>query len=324
MSKQASPRLIGAFVLGAVALFVIFVLIITGESLFRDKSRFVIVFDRAISGLTVGSNVMFRGVPIGYVSSIEVMANYADMSFTVPVYVDIDNTVIKAVAGERFDETEVIGRLIEKGLRAELETESFITGKLFVQLDFHPETPVLLRSEDTSVREIPSIPSGIQAVIADAQAFFEKIQQEVDIGEVLRDFAGTMAGLDELANSSDLREGLAGINSLVNDPEIQQVSAGLNRSLTELRATLAATQELAGTAQDELQPLAANLASSLEQATDLLELANTRLRDDSDLAYRLNTTLREVEQTARSFRILAEYLQQDPNALIRGKATGSD
>jgi paraquat-inducible protein B len=57
----------------------------------------------------------------------------------------------------------------------------------------------------------------------------------------------------------------------------------------------------------------------LETAESVLTLAETQLRDDSDIAYRLGTTLKEVEAAARAIRILADQLEQQPESVLKGK-----
>ncbi len=320
MSKQPNPTLIGAFALGGVALLALFVIIIAGDSLFRDRSRHVIYFEGSINGLTTGSSVMFRGVPIGYVTSIEVLADYDNLEFTVPVYVDIVTDSIKTRRNENLgDEDEILELLIDRGLRATLNTESFITGKLLVELDFHPDTEAVYRANDDTYPEIPSITSGIQAVISNAQGFLEELQEEVEIEELMQNIASAIRGIDELANSPDLRASLAGANRLLNSDDTQNLSAELNSTLAALRATAGSVDTAVRNFNGDLPALLASLTAVLDAAEDTLALAEAGIRENGDLAYQVNTTLREVEKAARSLRFLTDYLEQDPGALLRGK-----
>lgn len=306
MSKQASPALIGSFVLGGAALLVLFVLIIVGDSYFKDERKYVIYFDGTIYGLKIGSNVMFRGVPIGYVSDIDLLADFDDMEFTVPVTITIQPDSIRAVADDksiRAPEDEDIARLIDSGLRATLASESLITGQLYVELDFHPDTEIVYRGIDDDIPEIPSIPSGIQEVIAKAQSFIAEIQQNLDVPKVM----------------ADITSGIEGLDALINAPATQNLTSEVNQTLATIRSTLANIDTVVADLGDEVDPALKALIEALETAESVLTLAETQLRDDSDIAYRLGTTLQEVESAARAIRILAEQLEQQPESVLKGK-----
>lgn len=306
MSKQASPALIGSFVLGGAALLMLFVLIIVGDSFFKDERKYVIYFEGTIYGLKVGSNVMFRGVPIGYVSDIDVLADFEDLEFKVPVTITIQPDSIRAVADDksyRPPEEEDISRLIDSGLRATLASESLITGQLYVELDFHPETEIVFRGIDDDIREIPSIPSGIQEVIAKAQSFIAEIQQNLDVPKVMADITSSIEGL----------------NALINAPATQNLTSEANQTLATIRSTLATIDTVVAELGDDVDPALQAFIDALETAESVLTLAEIQLRDDSDIAYRLGTTLKEVESAARAIRILAEQLEQQPESVLKGK-----
>jgi paraquat-inducible protein B len=324
MSKQANPTLIGSFALGGAALLVVFVLIIAGDSLFSKHDRYVIVFNGSINGLTTGSNVMFRGVPIGFVSDIEVVADYSDMTFSVPVYVDINSDTIRGTGlSELGGADNVLQALINRGLRASLSTESFITGKLLVELDFHPDAEALYRDSEGDLPEIPSIESGIQAVLTSAEEFLARLQQSVDVEDLMNKVESAITGIDQLANSQDLRDGLSGMNQLFTSNETQQLTGELNATLDSLRKTMNSADTTLTGLNENIGGLAGNLNAVLERAEEVLRLAEKGISDNSDLTYRVNTALHEVENAARSIRSLTEYLEQDPSAIIRGKSEES-
>ena len=324
MSKQPNPTLIGGFALGAIALLVLFVIIITGDALFSERNRYVMYFDGSINGLAVGSNVMFRGVPVGFVSGIEVIAdidddNIDENAFIIPVYVDISSRAIRGTRELSISNDELITQLVKQGLRATLNTESLITGKLFVQLDFLPGTEALYRHDNDDMPEIPTVPSGIQALLASVQDFIEELQSTVDLPELAADVANAISGLDELANSEDLRATIAGANRLLNDEDTQQISAELNQTLAALRATLNSADVTLADIRADAGPLLESLATTLDSAGNVLTTAQASLSDQSELKYQLVNALLELETAARSLRGLAEYLERDPQAILRGR-----
>jgi paraquat-inducible protein B len=310
MSKQANPSLIGAFVLGAIVLLVIFVLIIGGDSFNRQSTRFVTYFDESINGLTVGSNVMFRGVPIGVVSAVEAQVDADTFEFKVPVYIDIYSGTIKPIPGtgsqyaeQPTNEEANFTRLLDLGLRTSLKPESLITGQLYVELDFFPDQEAIMRGDGGPYREIPSVRTGIQEIVADAQNFMSEIRESVDIQQL----------------GQDLQESMAGINRLINDPETARLSGEINATLASIRKASDSANALLASSGDDAGNVAASLGETLDQLQELLVSVNAKLSEESDTTYRVNATLREIENAARSLRVLADYLQEHPEALVTGK-----
>ena len=307
MSKQASPTVIGGFVLGGLTLLIIFVLIIAGDTFFKDERRYVIYFEGSIFGLKVGSNVMFRGVPIGYVSDIDVVSDFKTMEFAVPVYINVDPDSIKMMnpsSGLIETDGASLPTLVGLGLRATLSSESLITGQLYIELDFQPSQPAIYRSVvSDGIAEIPSTPSGIQEVMANAQRFVSDLQNNLDIPKLAQDFSSAVEGLDRLINSE----------------ATQGFTTEAGQTLRALQATLDNLNTVIANVEDEVDPIGASILTTLARAESVLQLAETQLSDDSDIAYRLGTTLKEVEAAARAVRLLADQLEQQPESLIKGK-----
>ena len=140
MSKPASKTLIGVFVLGALALAVIALVIFGSGKFFERRITYVMYFDGSVKGLNIGSPVVFRGVKIGSVKDIELKADAKDFKVFIPVYVQVEPqkvTVIKGAPGQG----QYIEELIKKGLRAQLEMQSIVTGQLMINVDFFPDKP---------------------------------------------------------------------------------------------------------------------------------------------------------------------------------------
>jgi len=143
MSKPANKKLIGVFVVVVVGLIVVAILLLGSGRLFRHYPKFVMYFEGSVQGLSVGSPVLFRGVKVGSVTDIAMDFNPSDLSILIPVYVEgkADTSSRDMLKGDRTAlQEEVVQALIKKGLRAQLEMQSVVTGQLVIALDFHPGT----------------------------------------------------------------------------------------------------------------------------------------------------------------------------------------
>lgn len=313
MSKQASPTLIGVFVLGAIAILIAFVLVIAGDSFNRQSERYVVFFDESVNGLSVGSNVMFRGVPIGVVHKVDVVVDASTAEFLVPVYIDIFEGSIETIPGTQenaLDEFEGDGAdtfqfLLKMGLRAALKTESLITGRLFINLDFFPDEPLVMRGFASDYPEIPSITTGIEAFIENTRRVLSDFTEALDVKQFGEDLGGIASGLNEI----------------LNDAETQRMPGEINATLVDLQTTLENANNLLTSAEGDTGSVAESLGTTLQELETLLSSINARLSESSDTTYRINATLQEIEGAARSIRILSEYLEANPEALIQGKGS---
>lgn len=149
--------------LGGLGLLVMGIILLGGGRLFSNDLEYVLYFDGSVSGLSTGAPVVFRGVPMGSVTRINLVANARDSNVTIPVYVRIDErSFVRASRSASPSESiqqEIIRRMVQRGLRARLQLQSLITGQYRVELDFIP--PAANFRSATPDMEIPTIPSPI-------------------------------------------------------------------------------------------------------------------------------------------------------------------
>lgn len=330
MSKKSNPTVIGAFVVGAVALLALGVSLFGGAQLFAPKSVVVTYFEGSVKGLRVGSNVLFRGVRIGFVSDIQLMGDAESLEPIVRATLQLaDGVWLLYRDGKQLspDAANMISgeELVAAGLRARLGVESFVTGQLVVELDFYPDTEPQLRAlvpEPQGMTEIPTVPSTVAAIVSKFQEFVSKI----DFDQLQENLQGTLEGLNELANNQDARDALAGLNKLANNDKLQQLPANLDATLADVGAAADSFNTLAQDLDAEIGPLAAelksafgNLDGALQTAQATLATLERQLSGDTGLEYELTSALREVRDAASSLRALTDYLQKNPEALLRGK-----
>jgi paraquat-inducible protein B len=331
MSAKANPVVVGTFVIVGMVLLVIALIVFGGGRFFEERREFVSYFEGSLMGLRVGSNVLFRGVRVGFVSGIRVEVDHDTEDFRVPVTFQI------LPAGHRAGRSgrpavgcrqggAGLSMLIDRGLRTRLEMESFVTGQLVIELDFYPDTPVHLYASPGSPPEIPSIPSNIQQVLERMRNFAAEIQAKVDVDEMVRGVASAIAGIDALVRSADLQGALAGLNRLSNIKELEAIPASVLETLAAMERTLNEVRTLVATTDQRMEPLFTqaeasldSLGIALQNAGTLLDSLNTELGGDSEINHQLRRTLEESQAAARSLRQLVEFLERNPEALLRGR-----
>lgn len=196
MSKPASKSLIGAFILGGLLLAIATVVLLGGGRFLTKRTKFTAYFQGNVRGLQIGSPVTFKGVPIGQVTDIDLQIDQNSLSYTLPVEFEIDRSKLHGVKG--VGAYHYLDALIEKGLRAQLQAVSFVTGQLVVSLEFFPGSPAtLVGGENARYPEIPTVPTDLEE--------FQRRLSELPLEEIARSFNHTLAGVDHLVNSPAAR-----------------------------------------------------------------------------------------------------------------------
>jgi len=324
MSKPASKTLIGAFVIGAIALAVATVLVLGSGRFFTDKTYFILYFDGTIEGLTVGSPVVFRGVKIGTVKDIGIRFNAEKLSFLIPVVIEMSGvpleTVEVAVDKSRKD---YIKLLVSKGLKAQLEVRSIVTGQLAVNLDFFPNKEAKLYQISKKYMEIPTIPMGLEEIA--------KTLQDIPYKELYNKIDRTIEGISKMVNSPEMTESMKALHEgLKESVKISKtINAQLEPTIISLRETsnvMRGTFEHAEKAlsgkdgvPEQIKETLKATRSALAQAEQTLIFAQKHLGENSIVMQEVDNTMEEIAKTARSIRFLTEYLQMHPESVISGK-----
>jgi paraquat-inducible protein B len=211
MSKQANKTAIGAFVLTAMILIIIAVVAFGSGRFFKHTSKFVLYFEGSVKGLQVGAPVLFEGVKVGQVTDIALRFNPKDLAVFIPIYIEIDPATIKVVGGaEAKGRTDYIRPLIEKGLKAQLQIQSFVTGQLMISLAFWPEKQMhFVAAEDEHFPEIPTVPTDFQDLA--------KRLGELPLKEILDKLNNTLAGIEKIANSPKVQASLDSLDRVLKN-----------------------------------------------------------------------------------------------------------
>ncbi|UCD82788.1 MAG: MCE family protein [Desulfobacterales bacterium] len=292
------------------------------ERTYAEKSRWLLQFGGSVRGLTVGSPVEFRGIRIGQVLDINLEYNARERAFQIPVLVEIEPERIKVIGERDFgDRKEMDDYLVAQGLRAQLKTGSLITGQLFVELDFHPEAPPAKINREGRYPQIPTVPTPMEEITTSLTALLKKLEK-LPIEQIGNDLRDTMQGAKQLVASAELQEAVAALNQTVK--QAQQFAAALNQVIapelksaaSNLNETLKRTRLLAQNFDASVVP---ELGATLQEAQSTLKSINGSVSKDSPLYYELMRVFKELSEASRSIRVMADYLERNPDALIYGK-----
>jgi paraquat-inducible protein B len=296
MSKRANPTAIGAFVLAAVALAVTGILALGGLHLFREEITYVAFFDGDVSGLSVGSPVLYRGVQVGQVSAIKIALDPRALHDRIGVYLELDPRRVPKDA-PRLRTQRDLQPLIDRGIRAQLRIVSLVTGQLSVALDYLPNTPVVLTRIEPGIPELPTVPTQLEQYQAGLERILASIDK-VDFGQLAKDVGEMVRGIDGVVRSPEV----AGAVRTAGDA-FRTLDGTLKRADTQVAAvgerasaTLDETRELVRKVDREVEPLAASMRGALDAARELVRKADPEVEP---LAASMRSTLDETRELVR-------------------------
>ena len=359
MAKRANPALIGAFVVGALVLGVAALVVFGGGRFFKSMKPMVAYFEGSVKGVAIGAPVTFQGVKIGAVTAIRVVVDPATLKITTPVYFTIDPDRLTQTSGTKVMFREDLPRfklLLERGLRAQLETQSFVTGQVGITLEFHPGTPVRLTGLSPDYTEMPTVESDLQKLT--------ETLQNLPIAEIAASVKDTLDGIRTLVRSPETAETLRAARTAVKRSEetlaaveklarnvdqqvapmaaevmatarsarsalaqaektIDTVGKSADAALIQAQGTLARLEPTVEVTLKDVQTLARGLDERVAKLTVSLDRTLSGADDvlgDASLRTSLVTALDELADAAASIRTLANYLDRNPNSLVFGKS----
>lgn len=323
---KRNALLIGAFVLAALAMSVIGVLWLSGNNLFKKQQEAMIFYKGNASGLYVGAPVGFRGVTIGQVERIGIEVDPTTLKALVPVRIRLQGDALR-VSGKKGEPID-IAALVQRGLRARLVAQSFVTGQKSIELDFVPNTPATLVGGDTTRPEIPALGDRFGALI-DQVAELPLRETVQEIRDTVKELRGTLVSVQNTLDGT--QKVLVGVSGEItkSGTESRVTLQAATEAIRQLQAnsatTLASITRLAdaahGTLVAERPDLQRTLASTRE-AAEAAQLAMTRVAEmtapNATLRADLDSAMRDLSQAARGLRDWSELLEEKPNAIIFG------
>ena len=315
MAKQANRKMIGGFVVIAVGILAASIVIFGSGDMFKESFEYVLYFEESVKGLNVGSPVLYRGFPVGEVKRVVIQADMKNLKDFILVYVEIyPGSVVVVAEDKKFDQwKDRMSELIDRGLRAQLVPQSLITGKLAIEMNNHPDTPINLKNIDKNYEEIPTIPSTLSKL--------EASLAKLDLTEISNRLIAVLASADRIlknpdieASISELKGALVDARKLVNnvDEEVKPLSGKAQTTFDDIG-------KLARHVDGQVDPLSQSVTETLKSVDSAFKSIDELVGKRSPTRADLENTLKELAGAARSLRVLADYLEQHPDALLKGK-----
>lgn len=319
---------IGLLVSGAFLLLVGTLFYLGLAERFAERIHFVTTFSESVQGLTKGSEVKYKGVPIGNVEHISIMPNAktirVDMSIDPKVFLGFQEDDVSDLQMEEIRQFWIKER--NAGLCCYLELAG-ITGMRYIEMNYPAEekrrkTALPVIDEPDTVY-IPSAPSTFNNIIDSVALSLDKIAS-VDIQSIARNLDSNLESLSTILGNPAIRQTIDQVERA--SANIEKVSRDISQNLTgeELRSLINSVSHnldslnlLTSEVQEKLDvidtaKLNNQLVSSLQESRKLLE----DLRNSNHDALR---TMQQISGFLDNLSELIDSLKQDPSSLIRGK-----
>lgn len=333
MARQGNRMMIGGFVVLAVIILMASLVVFGSGKFFKKTETFVLFFDGSVKGLNAGAPVLFQGVQIGSVTSVVIRRYANEEKVKIPVTIEIEPQ--KVEMGDnlsiRRSAKEGLQNLIDLGLRAVLTTQSYITGQLMIECDFYPGSPVIYRDVEKKHLEIPTIRSTKERLV--------QTLQDLDVEGIQQTLESILTGIDQLVNNKDLPESLRIFKQTADRVQllVQKIDTTMSPLAANLGSTLQDSRKLVNNLNSRVDPLSKDIHTAVIQYSALAKTAETQLKTltseldaalasgqgvmsaDAPFMVEFKTTLQEISSAARAFQQLADYLEQHPETIFKGK-----
>jgi paraquat-inducible protein B len=273
------------------------------------------------------------------------------MTVQIPVLLQVDPRNFQEMGPPQENRREYLERVIKSGLRAQLQMQSLVTGQLMINVDFYPDKPARLLGDkgladlDKDVLEIPTIRTSLQEI--------EQTMEEFPLQELAKNVSKSLNGIERFVNSEELTKSLHYLKQTLKDARnlIRHVDQKIDPLFAEVDQTLKDAQTMLKDVDKQVDPLATSLTRTADDTRNLVNNVNRRvgpiqtdlekttkslrdaleeaevalgsvegmLSENSELRFQIEVFFRELTLMARSLRSFADYLERNPDALLRGK-----
>lgn len=239
---------------------------------YQNQIPVVSYFTSSVAGLTRGSPVDILGIQVGVVNNVKLIIDPYAGKAKARVSMDIqpERVLEPGQFPKNLSPDQVLQRMVNQGLRVQLDTVSYVTGQKEITLAWAAGAKPVLLAKEGDALVIPSQSGGLDDIINSVAGLSNNLSK-VDFNKL----------------SSNLNKLVITANGTLGNPQIKQ-------SLTELNKTL-------------------------RNANGTLQTVTQTYGDDSNFQRNLEQLMNEANDALRSIRLLADYLNLHPQALLLGR-----
>ena len=323
--RKSSYVKIGAFVCAAVLLAVVAVVLMGSGPMHKRELLFETFVEETVQGVSEGSAVKYRGIPVGSVKSISFATyDYTDEDVRPDASAeDVDRAsryarIVLAVDTTDMPDSEAFQRFVEeetaKGLRAHMKSQG-ITGLVYVDLDYEdPDRPTLPVPWKPKHPYIPMAPSLSKTLTDVVQGLSQEIRGFADVRENVTNLAVRIAALVDNANAV-----LGGVPALVAAASNAVASAdaflrAAKDDAAPLPGLLSETSNLVVSASAFLDSVKGDVAGVAASSTNFLAGADATV---AGLRTPLESTLDDLSRASRNLADILDAIRDDPGRLFQ-------
>jgi paraquat-inducible protein B len=271
---------------------------------YSRKIPLLVYFPSSVRGLTPGSDVVIRGLKVGRVTDVRLSFDVAKGEVLAPVRLEIEPERVVGIGRQLVqNEAVMVQMLVDKGLRASLQSGNLITGEMLISLDVVPDAPPAKVTFEAGAFLFPTSSSGGLAGL------------QVSAGELLRNVNAIPFG--SIGESVNVLVG--NMSKLTGAPQLQQSLTSLAATLAEAQSVMKNLDTQMGPTLKQLPEIAASLQVTLKQSSLLMRSVGSGYGDNTQFHRDLDRLMAQLSDAVRSFQALADLLTQHPEALVRGR-----
>ena len=328
MRRSANMTLIGAFVAAGILLIVAAVVLLGAGSFTGAKPAAIAYFEDSVSGLDIGAPVKFRGVTIGKVSQVLLRTSgQAAADYAVPVVMEFSPDLLtRRGLDQALLQKQGLRLSLEKGLRAKLQQQSIITGVLYVELDYFPDTAYRLHDPKGELPEIPTQPSKLGALTRAISQTLDQLSR-IDFVSITTKVDSILTRIDKGASqiefekiNGNLVQASSNIVKITGDPAINRAVGDFSAAMQGIDALVKRLSGKVDPVTDDIQAMATAGRKALDRLNETSENLRTLTKPGSPARRDLDQALADVSEAAQAIRSLADFIERNPETIIQGRS----
>ncbi|MCI6289495.1 MAG: MlaD family protein [Lentisphaeria bacterium] len=323
--QEANKFKLGLFVISAITVLIIVVSCMGMFDQLKPKAHLVTYVEESVQGLSTGSAVKYKGVPIGNVDDISIITGTQEIRIDIL----IDLSKFRRKTGESFLQQKSASRWqfynylqkeVSRGLTCRIEPDG-ITGVKYVEMDFFRDADKIPRAKrQVEIRDgifyMPSTPSMMANLRMSVFEILASIAS-IDFKNISAQLCDLLRSANQTLNKAELDKLVASANNVA--AKLDVTVSNLNNSLSRQKMDktiqgIDTTFESIRQLSDQLNEIASR--SSLPATTSSIRELSESLQSSSNS---LQMSLQKANDTIDALTDLIQYLNDNPSSLIRGR-----